>query len=253
MTSASAIGPQQGMSATGDGSFFDWEAVSDPLVTTALKALLVDWRMKKRWNDFPAAQRRLHIHILQTYLATGDAPAAADLEAKFGPGAMAGLADLADRDLVVLSGGEITGAYPFKSGASGHSVVIETREIATMCAIDAFGAGAMAGSNAQVHARCPECGTAIEIRIGGNGLLVEAAHPQGAVVWAGVEPVSGCAADTQCRSMLMFCSDTQLQKWRGENAPGGRGFRLTPGQALQAGAAIFRPFMARADERQSSA
>lgn len=165
MRSTTEIGTPQEMSASGDGSHFDWKLVNDPLVATALKALLVDWRMKKRWNDFPAAHRRLHIHILQTYLATGDAPAAEDLNAKFGSGAVAGLADLADRDLVVLRGGEITGAYPFTSRNSAHAVEIGGREIKSMCAIDAFGAGAMAGSNAQVHARCPECDTKIDICI----------------------------------------------------------------------------------------
>ena len=220
MTSTNAIDEAKGLTTTGDNSDFDWTVVTDPLVTSALKALLTDWRMKKRWNDFPDAHRRLHIHILQTYLKTGDAPA---------------------------------GAYPFTSRASGHSVVIKTREIATMCAIDAFGAGAMVDSDAEVHSRCPECNTAIDIRIGGNGPSIEAAHPEGAVVWAGVDAVEGCAADTQCRSMLLFCADAHLQAWRAKHAPGGEGFRLTPDQALQAGAAIFRPFMAGPEEQESSA
>lgn len=237
----------------GDRSDFDWTVVSDPLVATALKALLTDWRMRKRWDDFPTAHRRLHIHILQTYLKTGDAPSAKQLEAEFGPDAATILADLSDRDLVVLSGGEIAGTYPFTLRASGHSVVIGGREIATMCAIDAFGAGAMVDSDAQVISRCPECDTAINVRVGGNGLSIEAVHPEGAVVWAGVASVEGCAADTQCRSMLLFCSDAHLQAWRDKHAAGGEGFRLTPAQALQAGAAIFRPFMAAAKERQRNA
>lgn len=253
MTSTNEIDPAQDPTMPRGSSDFDWTVVIDPLVATALKALLPDWRMKKCWNDFPAAHRRLHIHILQTYLKTGDAPAAADLDAELGPGASAALVDLADRDLVVLSGGEIIGAYPFTSRACGHSVVIKTREIATMCAIDAFGVGAMVDSDAQVHSRCPECDTAIDIRIGGNGLSIDTVRPEGAVVWAGVDAVEGCAADTQCRSMLLFCSDAHLQAWRAKTAPGGEGFRLTPDQALQAGAAIFRPFMAGLKEQESRA
>lgn len=252
MTNVNEIDEARGMTKPGESSDLDWTVVSDPLVATALKALLTDWRMRKRWDDFPTAHRRLHIHILQTYLNTGEAPSAAQLEAEFGPDAAAILADLSDRDLVVLRAGEITGAYPFTSRASGHSVVIAGREIATMCAIDAFGVGAMAGSDAQARSRCPECGTTIDVRIGGGGLSIEAAHPENAVVWAGVEPVEGCAADTQCRSMLLFCSDAHLQAWRIKHAPGGEGFRLTPVQALQVGAAIFRPFMAAAKEPEDN-
>lgn len=229
----------------------DQSVVTDPLVGEALGKLLTAWRMRKRWDDFPSDHRAVHHAILNGYLQTGHAPRRADLAGITGTDIGAVLEDLRERDLIVLRDGEVEIAYPFTSRNSPHGVEIGTRKIKCVCAIDALGVGAMIDSAALAFSRCPECDAEIDIRIGKGGLSIEAVQPKGAVVWAGVSATQGCAADTQCRSMLLFCSDAHLQAWRKKNAPGGEGFRLTPDQALQAGAAVFRPFMARSDTQET--
>jgi Alkylmercury lyase len=229
-------------------SWFDLSVVSDPLVADALDGLLVEWRMRKRWDDLPPAHRRLHRAILLGYLDTGAAPSDAEMSGRFGEMVERALEDLAERDLILLDRGRVMGAYPFTSRIARHSVEIAGREIAAMCAIDALGAGAMARRDARVCGCCARCDTPIEIDVAEAGLAIARVDPPGARVWAGVEPVSGCAADTQCRAMLLFCSHAHLDDWRAGNAPGGQGFCLTPAQALQLGAAVFRPFLAPAEE-----
>ncbi len=225
-------------------AWFDLAVVSDPLVVNALGTLLTDWRMRKRWDDLPSNFRHLHRVILQGYLDTGHAPSRETLGQGFKEVVGPALDDLVARDLILLDGGEVAGAYPFTSRTSRHSVEIQGRKIAAMCAIDALGAGAMAGQDANVRSRCACCDAPIEIDVTGLGLAIGRVQPAGALVWAGVEPVSGCAADTQCRTMLLFCDQAHLEAWRSANAPDGEGWRLTPAQALQLGAAIFRPFLA---------
>jgi alkylmercury lyase-like protein len=234
-------------------TWFDLSVVSDPLVTEALGASLTDWRMRKRWDDLPPAYCRLHRAILRGYLDTGNAPSRQNLAGRFGEKLGAGLADLVERDLIVLDGDEVTGAYPFTSRPSAHSVKISGCEIAAMCAIDALGAGAMARRDAQVRSRCAWCDTSVEIGISGHGLAIGRVQPASALVWSGVATVSGCAADTQCRSMLFFCKRSHLEAWRTANALDGEGYQLTPAQALQMGAAIFRPFLAENSKEKDKA
>ena len=239
------------MSELGSGAWFDLTLVTDKTVAEALGALLTDWRMAKRWDDLPPVHCRLHRAILRHYLRTGRAPGRVDLAGGLGDGTGAMLADLVTRDLIVLENGEVVGAYPFTSRPARHAVEIGGQEIAAMCAIDVLGAGAMARRDARVRADCAACGAPIRISTGRDGLEVASAHPGGTMIWAGVEPVSGCAADTQCRSMLMFCHAEHLEIWRASHAPGGQGFRLTPAQALEFGAAVFRPFLPDPDERNT--
>jgi Alkylmercury lyase len=224
-------------------AWFDASVVSDPIVAEALGALLTDWRLAKRWDDLPAVHRRLHHAILRAYLETGRAPGRAELAGGFGNGVSAMLDDLSARDLIVLKNGEVVGAYPFTSTPSRHTVEIGGQGIAAMCAIDALGTGAMARRESQVRAVCGHCGAPIRIRTAARGLEVDWAEPESTMIWAGIEAVSGCAADTQCQSMLMFCNLNHLEAWRAAHAPGGPGFLLTPAQALQLGAAIFRPML----------
>jgi Alkylmercury lyase len=224
-------------------AWFDHSVVSDPRVSEALGALLSDWRMAKRWDDLPPDHRRLHRAILHGYLQAGEAPGRVELAADFGDATDAILDDLVARDLIVLETGEIVGAYPFTSRLSRHMVEIGGQDIAAMCAIDALGAGAMARRDAQLRADCAECGALIRVAIVAEGLEIARVTPEGMMIWAGVEPVAGCAADTQCRSMLMFCNLDHLEAWRAVHAPRGTGFHLTPAQALELGAAIFRPFL----------
>ena len=162
------------------------------------------------------------------------------------------LADLVERDLVFLDQGEIAGAYPFSSQPTRHAVTICGQRIWAVCALDALGAGAMARSGAHVTTTCPICEARIDVTIGRRGLALRAVSPISAVLWAGVEPIGGCAAATQCQSMLLFCGDDHLQDWCASRSGPNDGYRLTPRQALQAGAAIFRPFLAEPEPEEVS-
>jgi mercuric reductase len=233
-------------------TWFDLSIVFDPLVTEALGALLTDWTKRKRWHDLSPAHRHLHRAILHAYLKSGKPPSNEEMSNLIGGVAGPGLEDLAGRDLIVLDGGEIVGAYPFTSRPSVHRVEIDQNEIAAMCAIDALGAGAMARSDARVRSRCARCNAPIKIDIVEHGLAIRSVKPASALVWAGSVEASGCAADTQCATMLFFCDRTHLEDWRTANSADGVGYCLTPAQALQLGGAIFRPFLAQTDDLEQS-
>ncbi len=221
---------------TNDTSWFDLTVVSDPQVRAALGDLLSDQRMHRRWSGLLPAHRTLHRAILRAYLETGNPPLPGDMAAP-------ALKDLSERDLIILDGAHVIGAYPFTSRPSRHRVEIAGREIAAMCAIDALGAGAMARRDARVRSSCAHCDMPVEIDVTGAGLEIDRVAPETARIWAGVTPVAGCAANSQCQSMLLFCETDHLEDWRKTNAPDGRGHNLSPAQALQLGAAIFRPFL----------
>ena len=229
------------------GSWFDLSVVTDPLVVQAKGALLGDARMRKRWAGLARAHCRIHHAILHGYLHTSRAPSREELDGQFGQAVETALDDLVVRDLILVDKGEVVGAYPFTSRPARHLVEIDGREIAAMCAIDALGAGAMARRNAQVRATCAHCDTPIRVNIAGQGLEIDVVSPDTAQIWAGVAPISGCAADTQCQSMLLFCCRAHLEAWRASDAADAQGYCLTPAQALQLGAAIFRPFLAEGD------
>ncbi|MFQ5623045.1 MAG: organomercurial lyase [Paracoccaceae bacterium] len=230
---------------TGEGGgldCLDMSVVSDITVARALRALLADWRMRRRWEAFPRAARRLHRDILRSYLDTGAPPDPAGLDKDL-------LGDLVARDLVVPGARGIAAAYPFSTGQTRHRVTIGGRSLFAVCAIDALGAGAMAGRAARVASRCPVCEAEIRVDIEGGGLGVAAVSPGAACVWAGIVAVEGCAAETQCQAMLLFCSPNHLGAWRARQAQVPEGFALGVGQAVQAGAAIFRPFLRRDNGR----
>ncbi|KKM06953.1 hypothetical protein LCGC14_1738790 [marine sediment metagenome] len=63
-------------------------------------------------------------------------------------------------------------------------------------------------------------------------------HPKGRV------EDGECAASSQCQSMIGFCSEAHLESWRGQQSGDTNGFSFSAAQALQAGSATFRPFMA---------
>ncbi|MFV2035186.1 MAG: alkylmercury lyase family protein [Halocynthiibacter sp.] len=250
------MGHEKNKSASSGARFADLSVVTDPEVEAAIGTLMSEWRMRKRWQDFPAMARHLHQHILRTFLISGKPPRRETLKAVVPANADEALADLVARDLVFLdmddgARGEIAGAYPFSSRPTRHAVVIDGQKIAAVCAIDALGAGAMAHRDAQVATACPICESRIDVTVTGYGLVLSAVSPATAVLWAGIEPINGCAATTQCQSMLMFCSERHLQDWCAARTGPLRGFRFTPAEALQAGAAIFRPFLAQRPENPS--
>jgi len=225
---------------TATSRYLNMSLVHDPAVASALPQLLTDWRMKKRWESLGAGSRALHRSILGAYLDAGNPPklSATDLDA---------LADLGDRDLVVADGRAITAAYPFSTAKTRHKVVVDGVSIACVCAIDALGVSAMTGRASQASSSCAVCDRAISVDIAGDGLTVTHVSQDAPLVWAGIVNIDGCAADTQCQSMLMFCGQDHLNVWLQSSGTDPAGFAFSVPQAVQAGAAIFQPFLAKPD------
>lgn len=142
----------------GRSSFIDWSVVTDEHVKVALRSLLTVERMASRWNGITNEVRDLHLLVLRGYIATGGAPSSESLARSMGldrARIQSLLLDLEHRDLILLNGSDITGAYPFSSNPSRHQVVIDGRAIPAICAIDALGTAAMIGQPVQVSSTCP--------------------------------------------------------------------------------------------------
>jgi len=216
-------------------AYLDVAVVRDQIVADALPLLLTEWRMKKRWATIDRQTLSLHRAILDAYLETGAPPDTKELRIEQ-------LNDLCDRDLIVMDGNVITVAYPFSTTPTLHKVEINNITIANVCAIDALGSGAMARKAACVTSQCATCSKDIVIDLGGDGLTVVNTFPAAPRVWAGIVPISGCAANTQCQSMLMFCNQQHLDDWIRLKKQMPVGFDFSVEQAVQVGAAIFRPF-----------
>ncbi|MGR3344267.1 MAG: organomercurial lyase [Paracoccaceae bacterium] len=210
--------------------------VSSSAVRNALPRLLTELRIHERWADIDETTLSLHRSILTAYVRTGTAPDASELD-------HAQLLDLNRRDLIVLDGASISAAYPFSTIPTRHSVRIGEREIACVCAIDALGTGAMVRQEVRVNSRCPQCDQCIVVDIAENGLRIVTCEPVAARIWAGIVPIKGCAATSQCQSMLAFCCQEHLDEWRSGDENRREGYAFSVEQAVQAGAAIFRPFL----------
>jgi hypothetical protein len=192
--------------------------------------------MKKRWATIDRQTLSLHRAILDAYLETGAPPDTKELKIKQ-------LDELCDRDLIVMNGDVISAAYPFSTTPTLHKVEINDITIANVCAIDALGSGAMAHKAVCVTSQCATCKNDIVIQLSDDGLTVENTSPAAPRVWAGIVPISGCAANTQCQSMLMFCNQQHLDDWIRTKKQKPDGFDFNVEQAVQLGAAIFRPFL----------
>ncbi len=153
---------------------------------------------------------------------------------------------LRDRDLVVLDGEAITGAYPLTDRRTEHTVRVGEHAIHAMCAIDALGVGKMVGRDVEIESSCRASGAPIRVATAGNGTVVKSISPTSAVVWSGIRDTEGCAADTLCTIMAFFASDDALETWREVEHPDTPGHRLTVEEATQVGAALFGPMLAKA-------
>lgn len=230
-------------------SYLDWSVVSDEYVVEAVQALLTEDRMSDRWDGITPLERSIHRLVLRHFIKCGLPPKIAELMVSTGLSFEAlelVMRSLLRRDLIILDGAEVCAAYPFSGSQTRHQVRLGDRHINAICAIDALGTAAMTGHDTDVLSACPICERQIEISVKRDGLNVRLVKPTAAVIWAAASDVNGCAADTQCPSMLAFCSDEHLEGWRDEQLSD-TGFRLTPKQATQIGAAIFRPFFRSTD------
>ena len=231
-------------------TFPDWSVVSSPVVKEALLAMVGSDHVLNRWSGYDPATDRVRVALLQFYAEHGRAPATGVLAERAGLSEAAIpplLEELRRRDLVVLDGNKIVGAYPFTDRDTGHRVAVDGRILNAMCAVDALGIGAMLDRDITIASRCRHCGAPIRIATRDRGLGVAQVSPVTAVVWLSVRYEGGCAASSLCTATSFFCSDDHLAAWRQEHSADKPGFRLSMEEALEAGRAIFGPSLAGLD------
>jgi mercuric reductase len=125
-------------------TFPDWSVVTSPAVQDALQAMVGSDHVLNRWSGYDPAADRVRVALLQLYAEDGRAPAIAALVERAGLSEAAIrplLQELRRRDLVVLDGERIVGAYPFTDRGTGHRVTLDGRVLNAMCAVDALGIG----------------------------------------------------------------------------------------------------------------
>lgn len=224
------------MEMTAETYFPDTSALSDPDVLEALSALMTNARLAARWGGLSPAARQAHQAILQAFLADGAPPPISQFSAET-------LADLGRRDLVHVRGGEIALAYPFSTRPTDFLVRVGGVKVHAICAVDALGTAAMAFKPAEVTCLCPTCRSRVSLKVLADGLTLGHASEPDPRIWTGVKDVGACAADSQCKSMLLFCSPDHLDAWKRSQPSSARGFDLSLAQGVRLGAAIFRPFL----------
>src|SRR6266481_3350950 len=139
-------------------TFPDWSVVTSPTVRDALLAIAPVFAC---WSGYDAGTDRVRVALLQLYLEDGRAPTVSALAERAGlsePAIRPLLEELRRRDLVVLDGARIVGAYPFTDQDTGHRVTLDGRVLNAMCAVDALGIGAMTNRDITIASRCRHCG-----------------------------------------------------------------------------------------------
>jgi mercuric reductase len=228
-------------------TFPDWAAVTSPRVREALLAIFEAFGAERTWRDYTPGEDDVRTTLLRLYAERGSAPAIADLTRHAGVSESAIrpiLVSLEARDLVVLDGERIVGAYPWTDRATEHRVSLGERTLNACCAIDALGAGDMYRRDVEIRSRCRACGAPVTVATRDRGWAVADVQPGSAVVWSGIRDTGGCAASSNCTVIAFFCDDAHLEAWRTQHDPGAPGFRLSVDEALQAGRAIFGPSLA---------
>lgn len=227
--------------------FPDWTAVRSAQAGEALVAILGAFRADECWRGYSAIEHVVRSTIIRHYAATGSAPSLGGLEVatRVPQDALRRLLrQLRDRDLVVMDGERIVGAYPLTNRKTEHQVHLGGTIVHAMCAVDALGVGAMLGRDIEVSSACRQCGAAIAVATRGAGAALASFAPAGTLVWSAPRTGPGCAADTLCTVIAFFCCATHLEAWRSANHPRATGYRLSLDEALQVGRAIFGPTLA---------
>jgi len=208
-----------------------------------------------RWSGYDPATDRVRVALLQLYAEDGRAPTTGTLAERAGMSETAVrllLQELRRRDLVVLEGEQIVGAYPFTDRDTGHRVALDGRDLNAMCAVDALGIGAMIDRDVAITSRCRHCGAPIRITTRDRGRALAHVEPQTAVMWQSVRYEGACAANSLCATTAFFCSDDHLSAWRREQAADEAGFRPSIEEGPEAGRAVFGPSLAGLDTAAQS-
>jgi mercury(II) reductase len=231
-------------------TFPDWSVVTSPAVRDALLAMVGSDHVLNRWGGYDPTTDRVRVALLQLYAEDGRAPATRVLAERAGLSeteVQPLLAELRRRDLVVLDGERITGAYPFTDRDTGHRVTLDGGVLNAMCAVDALGIGAMIGRDVAIASRCRHCGAPIRITTRDQGRALADIEPRTAVMWQSVRYEGACAANSLCATTAFFCADEHLSAWRDERSADEPGFRPSIEEGLEAGRALFGPSLAGID------
>jgi mercuric reductase len=135
-------------------TFPDWSSVTSPVVKDALLAMVGSDHVLNRWSGYDPDADRVRVALLQLYVEHGRAPTTGALAERTGLSETAIrplLEELHRRDLVVLDGERIIGAYPFSDRDTGHRVTVDGCTLNAMCAVDALGIGAMIVTTSPFH------------------------------------------------------------------------------------------------------
>ena len=236
-------------------TFPDWSVVKSPAVKDALLAMVGSNHVFDRWSGYDPATDRVRVALLQLYSEDGRAPTAGALAERAGLNEMSVrtlLEALRRRDLAVLDGERIVGAYPFTDKDTGHRVTLDGRALNAMCAVDALGIGAMTDRDIAIASHCRHCSAPIRIATRDQGRALAQIEPRTAVMWQSVRYEGACAANSLCATTAFFCSDDHLSAWRRQQAADETGFRLSIEQGLEAGRALFGPSLAGLDTAAQS-
>ena len=240
-----------------DVTFPDWSVVTSPLVKDALLAMNDVLRIMAgpnqptdRWSDRDRLVDRVRVALLKLYAEAGRAPTQSAIAKRAGLSettVQLQLEELHRRDLVVLNGDRVVGAYPFTDRDADHQVTLDGRVVNAMCAVDALGIGAMTDLDITIASRCRHCGTPIQIATRDQGRALAQVEPQTAIMWQSVRYEGACAANSLCATTAFFCSDDHLSAWRRQQPADEAGFRLSIEEGLEAGRALFGPSLAGLD------
>jgi len=236
-------------------TFPDWSVVKSPAVKDALQAMVGSDHVFDCWSGYDPATDRVRVALLQLYSEDGPAPTTGALAERAGlneTSVRTLLEELRRRDLAVLDGERIVGAYPFTDRDTGHRVTLDGRVLNAMCAVDALGIGAMTDRDIIIASRCRHCGAPIRIASRDQGRALAQIEPRTAVMWQSVRYEGACAANSLCATTAFFCSDDHLSAWRREQAADEAGFRLSVEEGLEAGRALFGPSLAGLDTAAQS-
>lgn len=227
-------------------TFPDWSVVTSPAAGDALTAILSAFDLARRWGGYNEEEDRVRRAVIEGLAELNYGPDAAWIAARtrIEEGRVAALLDrLTERDLVVRDSDSraIVGAYPLTTRLTEHRVRFGDRVVQAMCAVDALGTGAMFGTDAVVESRCRACGGPIRIATKNQGVALDDVAPGSTLVWSGNRYEGACAATSLCTAIAFFCCEAHLDAWCQTHQPGTDGHRLTVGESMQVGRALFAP------------
>lgn len=227
-------------------AFPDWSVITSASARATLVAMLDAAWDRRAWHGYSPSEDAVRRTILELYRELGRGPSLSEIAGRLqaAPEPISSLLDrLVARDLIVLEGGAIKGAYPLTDRATEHRVRIDERTLHAMCAIDALGSGAMYRTDVGIESRCRWCRAPIEIETRARGQALQRVSPREAVVVARIS-YRGSAATSLCTGIAFACGAPDLSALRADPSPGGPTFALSIDEALEVGRALFGPVLA---------